>query len=75
MLLLPLLAVARSWQQRLGSKPHAAPLLTLLGNVCTRVQGHWGAFKAAQLTAVEQYDARSKMGLQQGREHQEQEYS
>lgn len=65
-LLLPLLAITRSWQQRLSGKPHAFPLASQLTALAVKIQGHWVSFKSAQIAAIEQYEARSKMGLQQG---------
>jgi hypothetical protein len=66
-LLLPLLATTHAWQQRLSLQPHAAPLAAMLGSLLGKLQGHWGGFCAGQVAAVEQYDSRSKMGLQQGK--------
>lgn len=66
-LLLPLLAITLAWQQRLASKPHAAPLAALVGSLGDKLRSQWGAFVAGQVAAVEQYDSRSKMGLQQGK--------
>jgi hypothetical protein len=65
-LLLPLLATTHAWQQRLSVQPHAAPLAAMLGSLLGKFRGHWGSFCAGQVAAVEQYDSRSKMGLQQG---------
>lgn len=65
-LLLPLLAVARGWRAVLAPQPPAAPLVTLLNSLCDRLQQQWTAFSSNQLAAVEQYEGRSKMGLQQG---------
>jgi hypothetical protein len=65
-LLLPLLATTYAWQQRLSVQPHAAPLAAMLGSLLGKLRGHWGSFCAGQVAAVEQYDSRSKMGLQQG---------
>jgi hypothetical protein len=65
-LLLPLLATSHAWQQRLSLQPHAAPLAAMLVSLLGKLQGHWGSFCAGQVAAVEQYDSRSKMGLQQG---------
>ncbi|WIA41754.1 hypothetical protein OEZ86_009092 [Tetradesmus obliquus] len=64
-LLLPLLATALAWQQHLAAQPAAAPLAALLESLAGKLRGAWGSFCAGQVAAVEQYDSRSKMGLQQ----------
>uniref|UniRef100_A0A383WIL7 Exocyst complex component Sec3 C-terminal domain-containing protein n=1 Tax=Tetradesmus obliquus TaxID=3088 RepID=A0A383WIL7_TETOB len=68
-LLLPLLATALAWQQHLAAQPAAAPLAALLESLAGKLRGAWGSFCAGQVAAVEQYDSRSKMGLQQGIKH------
>jgi hypothetical protein len=65
-LLLPLLATTAAWQQRLAAQPYAAPLAAMLGSLAGKLKGQWASFTAGQVAAVEQYDSRSKMGLQQG---------
>lgn len=64
--MLPLLAVSRAWQAALRRQPPAAPLVALLAGLNERLGSQWGAFVSAQVAAVEQYEGRSKMGLQQG---------
>lgn len=65
-LILPMLALTRGWQAALCPQPPSQPLVSLLSGLADRLQQQWLGFSASQLAAVEQYDGRSKMGLQQG---------
>lgn len=65
-LMLPMLALTRAWQAALAGQPPAAPLVTLLGQLNDKLGQQWVAWGNTQLAAVEAYEGRSKMGLQQG---------
>jgi hypothetical protein len=65
-LALPLLALSRAWQAQLSGQAAARPLVVLMAALSDKLQGQWVGFIQAQAAAVEQYDGRSKMGLQQG---------
>jgi hypothetical protein len=65
-LMLPLLALTRAWQAALSGQPTAQPLLTLLAGLNDRLGQQWVVWGTQQLAAVDQYEGRSKMGLQQG---------
>lgn len=66
-LMLPLLALCRAWQEQLAGQAPARPLVILMSSLCDRLQGQWVAFVNAQAASIEQYEGRSKMGLQQGK--------
>lgn len=65
-MMLPMLAVTRGWQSALANQAPAAPLSTLLSQLNDRLGQQWITFGNMQLASVEQYEGRSKMGLQQG---------
>jgi hypothetical protein len=65
-LMLPLLGLTRAWQAALSGQPTAQPLLALLAGLNDRLGQLWVAWGNQQLAAVDQYEGRSKMGLQQG---------
>eukprot|EP00879_Flechtneria_rotunda_P017444 GHRR01018282.1.p1 GENE.GHRR01018282.1~~GHRR01018282.1.p1 ORF type:complete len:957 (+),score=419.42 GHRR01018282.1:262-3132(+) len=65
-LLLPALAITRAWQRRLQDHPASASLVAVLAGLCDKLQQQWASFAASQVTAIEHYDGRSKMSLQQG---------
>jgi hypothetical protein len=64
--MLPMLATTRAWQSALAQQAPAQPLATLLAQLNDRLGQQWITFGNNQLAAVEQYEGRSKMGLQQG---------
>lgn len=61
-----MLALTRAWQAALSGQPTAQPLLAMLGGLNDRLGQQWVVWGNQQLAAVDQYEGRSKMGLQQG---------